>query len=123
MSPYQIIYLLIAHFVSHYLIQVDAMSVLRTRHFSWLALHSVLYLVSLFFIMLLGILWFEEWSAINILEFCFLAGLAHFSISFIMNDVNSENKEKKNYYLALAGTGFEQLLYATALIYLFYHLI
>jgi hypothetical protein len=123
MSPNQTIYLLVAHFISHYLLQVDAMSVLKSKHFSWLVLHSILYLVSLFFIMLLGILWFDSWRVQSILEFCFLVGLAHFVISYIMTNANAENKERKQYYLALIGAGFEQLLYATILIYLSYYLI
>lgn len=123
MSPYQVIYLLIAHFVSHYLIQVEGTSILRTRHFSWLVLHSIVYSVALFFVMLLGILLFDGWSVISVLEISSLTGLAHFAISFVMTDINTENKEKKKYYLVLIGTGFEQLAYSVALICLFNFLI
>ena len=117
MNPEQIIYLLVAHFISCFVLQSDVMASQKGKHLSWLLLHSALYICSLFFIMLLGILWFENWSWSAVWKFTLINMATYATIDFIMSRVNASSKELKQYYMLNLGLGFEQLLHAVILIY------
>ena len=117
MSSNEIIYLLVAHFISCFVLQSDVMASQKGKHLSWLLLHSAIYISSLFFIMLLGILWFENWSWSAVWKFTLINMTTYATIDFIMSRVNASSKELKQYYMLNLGLGFEQLLHAVILIY------
>lgn len=116
-SSHQIIYLLVAHFISSFLFQSDVMASQKGKHFSWMVLHAAIYVCSLFFIMLLGMVVFENWTWSVVWRFILLNALTYFFIDSIISRVNSDSKEAKQYYFLNIGIGFEQLLHAAVLIY------
>ena len=115
-SSSQIIYLLIAHFISCFVLQSDVMASQKGKHLSWLLLHSAIYICSLFFMMLLGILLFEDWTWSMVWRLIIINVATYTSIDFIMSRINNESKETKQYYMLSIGLGFEQLAHAMILI-------
>lgn len=116
-ASHQIAYILLAHFISRFLLQSDTMSSQKMKHFSWAMLHVAIYSFSLFFIMLLGIVVFKEWTWNFVWNFSLINSVAYFIIEVIVGGFNCENKDQKRYYLYGIGIGFEQFAHAIVLIY------
>jgi len=117
MEAHKIVYLLLAHFISAFLFQSDVMVSQKGKHFSWFMLHAIIYVISLFFIMLLGMVVFENFTWSVVWRFVLINALTYSITGFIMSTVNAESKERKQYYILNIGMGFEQLLHASVLIY------
>lgn len=114
---YQIIYLLAGHFVSAFLLQSETMASQKGKHLSWFLLHALIYVSALFFIMLLGIVLFDNWTWGLVWKFILINVFTYGVGGFVMSVVNAEHRERKQYYFLSIGMGFEQLLHASALIY------
>lgn len=114
---HQIVYLLLAHFISAFLFQSDVMASQKGKHLSWFVLHAIIYASSLFFIMLLGTVVFDDWTWSMVWKFVLINGFTYSISGFIMSTANAESKERKHHYMLNIGIGFEQLLHASVLIY------
>lgn len=117
MSENQIIYLLVGHFISAFLFQSDVMASQKGKHLSWFLLHAMIYVVSLFFIMLLGMVVFDSFTWSLVWRFVLINALTYSVAGFIMSTVNAESKERKQHYMLSIGMGFEQLLHASVIVY------
>ena len=116
-TAHQVIYLLLAHFISAFLFQSDVMASQKGKHFAWFMLHAMIYVASLFFIMLLGMVIFENFTWSMVWRFILINAVTYPIIGFTMSSVNAESKERKQHYLLSIGMGFEQLLHVLVLIY------
>lgn len=117
MTAYQIIFILIAHYLGDCVLQDGAMISNKSRHFSWLVLHNLIYVAIIFFAMLLGILLFDSWTFYMVSCFTATNAISHFFVGYLASKVNAYFKEEKKNHLFWCAVGAEQLIYTSILIY------
>lgn len=117
MNPYQIIFILVIHFIGDIICQDGAMASQKSKHFSWLVLHVLIYSAVIFFMMLLGMVIFNNWSFYMVLVFTLIIFVCHFIVDYITSKINAYHKEEGKNHLLWIGIGAEQLIHTSILIY------
>lgn len=117
-SVYQVFYLLLAHYISDFVMQTDIMARGKSKAIEPLSLHIIVYTLSLMFMT-----WFLFSNSLAFLGFVLLNGCLHFVIDYFTSRESSKlfaqgkaGSESVPNFGGFSVIGFDQLLHTFILI-------